>query len=381
MNVVSIVTVTLNACEALEDTINSVIHQKYSGIQFIVIDGGSTDGTIDIIKRYSNHIDYWVSEPDEGIYDAMNKGIKKASGKWLYFLNSGDTLCNNVLLNIEECLDDDGIDVLYGDVYVVDGERKERRFALPLERLFWGISFCHQAAFIRNSDRIKYDTDYRIAADYKLIFEKYLNGEKLRYIPYPIANYSLDGISGDYYKTGIETIEVASELLTKSGITDPYYKRILSHQYIQLENRKQLENGENYRCIKEFMDDTLSSDKSLVLFGTGDVTGRFESFMGWGQYDVKFFVDNNKNKQGKELMGRTIREVVSLTREKQITVIIMSEQYNDEMMEDIRRLELHESVEVLDYLDLRREYEDRVESKMLKSAMDEMPNFGRLLRD
>ncbi len=83
-------TVTYNAEELLEETILSVINQSYKNIEYIIIDGASTDGTIDIIKKYEEKIDYWMSEPDEGIYFAMNKAIEKATGKWINFMNAGD---------------------------------------------------------------------------------------------------------------------------------------------------------------------------------------------------------------------------------------------------------------------------------------------------
>ena len=87
---VTVVTVTYNAQDYLEKTIQSIISQSYSDIEYIIIDGGSTDGTLDIIKKYEKNITYWVSESDNGIYDAMNKGIKKASGEWINFMNAGD---------------------------------------------------------------------------------------------------------------------------------------------------------------------------------------------------------------------------------------------------------------------------------------------------
>ena len=90
VNRVTIITISYNAVLGIERTINSVITQTYSNLQYIIIDGGSTDGTVDIIKKYADKIDYWVSEPDSGIYYAMNKGIAIADGDWINFMNAGD---------------------------------------------------------------------------------------------------------------------------------------------------------------------------------------------------------------------------------------------------------------------------------------------------
>ena len=114
---ISIVTVSYNAVLTIEQTILSVINQTYPNVEYIIIDGGSTDGTVDIIKKYEDKIAYWVSEPDKGIYDAMNKGVVVATGEWINFMNAGDIftdgdvidklfhqniIINNEMMRIEE---------------------------------------------------------------------------------------------------------------------------------------------------------------------------------------------------------------------------------------------------------------------------------------
>ena len=115
---VTIITVSYNVVDTIESTIQSVVNQRYNNIEYIIIDGGSNDGTVDIIKKYEDHITYWISEPDGGIYYGMNKGIIKSNGDWLCFMNAGDRFASNDVL--EHIFDSnivfDNIDVIFGDV-------------------------------------------------------------------------------------------------------------------------------------------------------------------------------------------------------------------------------------------------------------------------
>ncbi len=119
----SIITVVFNGEKFLEQTIQSVINQTYKNIEYIIIDGGSTDGTLDIIKKYKDKIDYWASEKDEGIYDAMNKGIKVAKGKYLAFINADDWYEDNALNHVFSAYSQNqNIDFFYGNLnFIKDG--------------------------------------------------------------------------------------------------------------------------------------------------------------------------------------------------------------------------------------------------------------------
>jgi glycosyltransferase involved in cell wall biosynthesis len=123
---ISIITVVYNGVSTIEQTILSVINQTYKNIEYIIIDGSSTDGTVDIIKKYEKHLIYWVSEPDKGIYDAMNKGIRKATGEWLNFMNSGDIFSDISVLKNIFCTNStliSSIKFLYSDFFCVIGKK------------------------------------------------------------------------------------------------------------------------------------------------------------------------------------------------------------------------------------------------------------------
>ena len=171
----SIITVTYNAGAVLEDTIQSVITQTYRNVEYIIVDGGSKDHTLDIINRYREHIHTLVSEPDKGLYDAMNKGIRLATGDYLCFLNAGDELHEDDTLQqmVHSITGTELPDVLYGETAIVDEEGhflRMRRLSAP-ENLNWksfkdGMLVCHQAFFPRRELAEPYDLRYRFSADF-----------------------------------------------------------------------------------------------------------------------------------------------------------------------------------------------------------------------
>ena len=153
--VFSVITVTYNAERWLERTILSVLSQSYTNVEYLIIDGGSTDRTVEIIRQYASGLAYWVSEPDQGLYDAMNKGLARATGDYLVFLNAGDTFhtadtLNQIVNGLQrrKSLPD----VIYGETRIVDAEGKSlgmRRLKAP-KRLTWksfkmGMLVCHQS--------------------------------------------------------------------------------------------------------------------------------------------------------------------------------------------------------------------------------------------
>jgi glycosyltransferase involved in cell wall biosynthesis len=171
--VFSIITVVYNSATLVEKTINSILEQTYLNIEFIIIDGGSTDGTLEIIKKYNNRINKWLSEKDNGLYDGMNKAFPLVTGDYICFLNSGDTFYSpDTLMNISNQLHSIP-DVIYGETIIVDASGNEigmRRLKAP-ENLTWrsfkdGMLVCHQSVFIRRDIASSYNTKYKIAADY-----------------------------------------------------------------------------------------------------------------------------------------------------------------------------------------------------------------------
>ncbi len=186
----SIITVCYNARNIIEETINSVISQTYSKIEYIVIDGNSKDSTQEIIGKYKNSIDYYVSEPDKGIYDAMNKGIKVAKGDYILFMNAGDKLYRDTIIaEWIKTIEHNNAEIYYGDViyHYSYGDRYVK--ALNLKRIVNMMVFSHQSVMV-SAHLLKdslFDTQYRYAADYNFLLRCYLKKIKFVYSPIPIS--------------------------------------------------------------------------------------------------------------------------------------------------------------------------------------------------
>lgn len=209
---ITVITVVWNSKELIEKTILSIVNQNYNNIEYIIIDGGSTDGTLDIIKKYEYCIDFWKSEPDKGIYDAMNKGIASAKGEWINFMNAGDVFFNNhttkdVVENIKS-----HFDVIYGDFISFNNISGASLLvkAKSLKSIFRGNIFSHQSCFIKSvvlRDNL-FDIKYKIAADYNQMLGLFLKRKVFFYVPIPFAVMTIGGISYSNIKTYIEQIKI-----------------------------------------------------------------------------------------------------------------------------------------------------------------------------
>jgi len=195
---ISVITVVLNGEKYLEETILSVLSQTYDNVEYIIIDGGSTDGTLDIIKKYEDYIDYWVSEKDNGIYDAMNKGINVASGEWINFMNAGDEFYENDVLNkIFSQNKFKKMDVVYGNHNVIYPHKTRIAKAGNIEDIWKGSQFCHQSAFVSVyvHKEYKFNLSNRIGADFEFFYTLYKKNMSFRHIDITVANYSAGGLS------------------------------------------------------------------------------------------------------------------------------------------------------------------------------------------
>ena len=192
----SIITINYNNCNGLRKTIESVISQKYHNFEYIVIDGGSTDGSIDVIKEYSDKIAYWISEPDHGIYNAMNKGAAAAHGKYTLFLNSGDYLTNENILDQADTKNWKSVFVS-GNIITDKGEELKTPQEVTM-KFFLNGSLLHPATFIKRSlfDTRPYNEQYKIAGDWDFfLYHLIAQNASYQHIDVNIAIFDTTGIS------------------------------------------------------------------------------------------------------------------------------------------------------------------------------------------
>lgn len=212
---ISIVTVCYNAVDSIEKTIMSVLNQSYSNIEYIVVDGMSTDGTYEKILEYQETITV-IHEPDRGIYDAMNKGTAVATGEYIYFLNSGDVFCDTcIIADMIERLEKDKPDILCANVnYVYKDNQKKLHDYTSLRKLnkFWmaaGITVCHQGIITKAEivKKKKFDVNYSLWADQELVAYCLYTGKKITYANIVLCDFDAYGYSSGKDKKAVSRKE------------------------------------------------------------------------------------------------------------------------------------------------------------------------------
>jgi glycosyltransferase involved in cell wall biosynthesis len=211
---ISIITVCFNSEQTIKATIKSVLTQSYNQVEYIIIDGASTDNTIKIIKEFSNSIDVFVSESDAGIYDAINKGIIKSSGDVVGLLHADDVFDNNSVIDNVMSLFDENVDMIYGDINYVDRKdtnrviRRWKSESYIKGKFKWGWMPPHTGFFIKKSCYLKYglyNLNLGSSADYELMLRMFeLYNLKSKYIPFNITNMRVGGVSNSSLKNRLQ---------------------------------------------------------------------------------------------------------------------------------------------------------------------------------
>lgn len=232
---VSIVTVVYNGQKHLEETILSVINQTYDNVEYIIIDGGSSDGTLDIIRKYEHAIDYWVSEKDKGIYDAMNKGIRLSNGEIIGLINADDYYLETTVESVVEGFKSSKSDVVFGNKLALNEEldiQKVVSVTEPTSLKDLAVHVVHPTVFVSKKvyDQNLFETMYRIAADYDFLLSIYDKGYKFHKIDHVLAVMRMGGISD---KLNFDAVKIKAKRISLFSSLQ-YFKYILIRRFSML---------------------------------------------------------------------------------------------------------------------------------------------------
>lgn len=206
----SVITIVYNNVQHIERTLLSVLNQTYTNIEYIIIDGSSTDGTLDIIRLYKDRIDKLISEPDKGIYDAMNKGLANATGDYVLFMNSGDEIYSPQTV-IQVFAAGDNADIYYGETEMINdkgeslGQRRHKAPAQFTWRSFkYGMSISHQAIYIKRALVEPYDPQYQLSADIDWIIRAAKKAKTIVNVKQYVAKYLVGGMSKAKHRQSLQ---------------------------------------------------------------------------------------------------------------------------------------------------------------------------------
>lgn len=248
---VSIVTVVYNGAATLERTIQSVLAQSYNNIEYIIVDGGSTDGTLDLLRRYESELDLWESSKDKGIYDAMNKGVARCTGEWVALINADDWYEPDTVERVMAAAQGrSDINIVHGDIWIhyPNGTRKVKKakqngFLLK----YWEMVLNHPSFFVRRSYYTgrPFDATLRVSGDHKWTLAAWMhNAAQFLYLPVPLANFTAGGASMSIPLRRVlnEGRRVSHDLglgvwgtfvgqATRTALYVPQYLKLLFNQY------------------------------------------------------------------------------------------------------------------------------------------------------
>lgn len=302
---VSIITVVRNGVETIEQTIQSVLGQTYKNIEYIIIDGLSTDGTSQIVEKYQNSTVLYISEKDNGIFDAMNKGIRYATGEIIGIINSDDWYEQDAVERAVALYEQNGADIVHGRMETVfqDGSKK-RSPILPLEMIWHEMVVAHPSVFVKKSIYEKYgmfNTEYKVAADYELVLRFFCNHVKFCFIDAVMAYFRHGGFSNRNRGRMIEEhrdicLSYADLCPDKTGLMELIKKRYAKYGLsVAISDNKLLPE-----LLRMYFGERPSE---IIIFGTGVWGEKCYEGLRDGTIRVALFVDNDTSKWNQEFHG------------------------------------------------------------------------------
>lgn len=334
---ISIITVCYNSGKTIRKTIESVLSQEYTNIEYIIIDGKSTDRTLDIVNEYKDAIAQIISEPDDGIYDAMNKGIRNCSGDYIAIINSDDYFYNeHVMEEFVKEAEQKGSDIIYGDLFHIDDVSLKyiSNKYITVGEIRRGANICPQCMLFKRDIYYKigfFNTKYKLAADFEWLLRAIATKIKISYIEKPICYFSLSGVST--LKNEMVLKEIYDIVCLEIGEQDKDFYENMKYEYA-LSQMTKYDICEYARNICR-----LVNDRDLYLYGAGNHLKRAVDVCQRAEINVLGIIDQNR----KNSVLQNFRVFHSIDKiEKSSCVFITSTRYYDEMAEILRGKKKHE---------------------------------------
>lgn len=314
---ISVITVVYNAKDTIERTIKSVIDQQYDNYEYIIIDGGSTDGTLEVIEKYRDKISYFISESDEGIYDAMNKGVLKATGDYVAFINANDWYEPNAFRLVASYIKTKNTPIVY--VLVKKHEKGKEKGYIGLvneeyvERLHFENLYCHQGLFIKRDlfDKFGlYNTKYKMLADYEWILTLHDKGINPDILKEDVSNFTAGGISSSQ-EARYEYYDIISK---------HYYNHPLFSHELELQRGLAEFNimfNSNQKVLSEYF-----IYENYVIWGCGEYGEKCYKLINNANKNVIGFVDSSK-------ASNTYQDIIVWSPEEIFRII---EKYNNDLL-------------------------------------------------
>ena len=362
---ISIITVCYNRAKLLKEAIHSIIRQNCTNIEYIIVDGGSMDSTLDIIHENESFISKWISEPDKGIYDAMNKGIEMATGDYIAFLNSDDWYVKDAIDHVIKDIRCNDFPIFCYEANIVsEGASFLYRRGQKENDIRFKMVTCHQGVFAKRSLFYQYgmfDTKYKFAADYEWLLRMYNKGIYMKYDDFIVVNFREGGVSS--------TNKAESQREAKSIAIDAMNmlraeKRIGKDEYdILNEDIGRYYDGSEWRKIfraavrdRLFMtDEYLSSEAKKILvetrysiFGCGVLGQECMCFLEQLGLDVVCFLDNKYCYQGEKCNDHEIKSPKEI-KDEAAFILISSLRYENEINEQLIEMGMKERDDFLNY--------------------------------
>jgi len=338
MKKISIVTVVYNGEDTIEKTIESVAVQKDDSCEYIIIDGDSHDRTNEIINRYFGCVDTYVSEPDCGIYDAMNKGIELATGEIIAFLNSGDWYQPDSLKTVIQYFDENDIDLLIGRTNLISDNEVAWVAKNCEHKIELTMNCCHQAVFAKRSlfDQIgKFNLEYSICADYEWILLTHLNNFKTMYAENIMVNYLTGGISE---KHEVQMLTEMYEIAKKQALLAHDYERIKEiTEYYEGKltfQKKEARTLELIDSMDEIVYSYINRDEKYYIWGCGVYGNKCLKYLSRLGIIVEGFIDSYA--QQESFMGFPVRRPDKI--KENYPIFISSIKYREEIETGIKEM-------------------------------------------